>query len=60
MIISIIAFCVFDLMAFREWIEWPRRLGHHGNFSLLKINTHISVGMLVSALVAFFMGVKHR
>ena len=61
MITAIIAFCVFALMAFRVWIEWPDT--GHGDFSLVKLHRsdpHSTWGMLVSALVACFIGLKAR
>ena len=60
MITAIIAFCVFALMAFRVWIEW--RVAY-GDFSLVKLHRsdpHSTWGMLVSALVACFIGLKAR
>ena len=63
MITAIIAFCVFALMAFRVWIEWPAT---SGDFSLVKLHRSYlwdprsTWGMLVSALVACFIGLKAR
>ena len=60
MIISIIAFCVFALMAFRVWIEWPAPMRDFSLKWLHYSDPRLTWGMLVSALVACFIGLKAR